>query len=135
MPTWRGAAACAIGATLLPLLSLASFDPQPFVGVAASRSYVAGQSRAAQSFSGVISDSECDAGSHAQMRMGSDDAECTKACVDAHGASYVLWDGTRAYLLSDQRAPQAHAGRRVVVIGTLDAATRTIAVESITAAR
>ncbi len=126
MVTWRGAIARGLGATLLPMISLAAPAPQSFAGVAAP---------APQSFAGVVADSECEGGSHAQMRMGKDDAECTTACVDSHGASYVLWDGARAYILSDQRAPQAFAGQRVVVVGTLDSATRTITVESITAAR
>ena len=87
---------------------------------------------APETFTGVITDSEC-AGSHARMRMGPTDADCTKACIDAHGASYVLYDGTRAYGLSDQRAPQAFAGRRVTVVGILDDAGKVIRVDSITA--
>lgn len=88
---------------------------------------------APQTFTGVVGDSECAAGSHAGMRMGPSDAECTKACVDAHGATYVLYDGARAYALSDERAAEPFAGRRVRVVGTLDEPTRTIQVDSITA--
>jgi hypothetical protein len=54
--------------------------------------------------------------------------------VAAHGASYVLYDGKNAYVLSDQKAPEAFAARRVRVVGTLDASTKTIQVDSITAA-
>jgi hypothetical protein len=86
---------------------------------------------APDTFTGVIADSECAQGNHATMRMGPTDAACVKACVEAHGASYVLYDGTRPYALSDQRAPQAFAGAKVTVTGTLDDERRTIRVESI----
>jgi hypothetical protein len=88
-----------------------------------------------QTFTGVVTDSMCANGNHASMRMGPTDAECTAACVDAHGATYVLWDGKTAYALSDQRAPVPLAGRKVQVIGILDPKTKTIAVESIGAAK
>ena len=63
-----------------------------------------------QTFTGVISDSMCDDGDHSHMRMGPTDAECTTACVTAHGASYVLYDGKQAYTLSDQKTPEIFAG-------------------------
>ena len=88
-----------------------------------------------QTFTGVISDSMCDDGDHSHMRMGPTDAECTKACVTAHGASYVLYDGKQAYTLSDQKTPEIFAGKRVTVTGTLDAKSKTIRVDSIAAAR
>ena len=53
----------------------------------------------------------------------------------AHGASYVLYDGKDIYTLSDQQAPEKFAGQKVTVVGALDANTKTIKVESITAAR
>ena len=87
-----------------------------------------------RTFTGVITDDMCATkAGHATMRMGSNDAECTLACVDAHGASYVLFDGKTAYKLSDQTKPQQFAGRKVRVVGTLDLKTRTIQVDSITA--
>jgi len=61
-------------------------------------------------------------------------ADCTTACVMAHGATYVLYDGKDVYALSDQKTPEPFAGKKVNVTGTLDAATKTIQVESITAA-
>jgi len=67
--------------------------------------------------------------------MGPTDAECTVACVGAHGATYVLFDGKDVYTLSDQRTPEKFAAQKVKVTGTLDAKTRTIQVESITAAK
>jgi hypothetical protein len=67
--------------------------------------------------------------------MGPTDAECTTACIDVHGASYVLYDGKDVYMLSDQRMPEKFAGQKVKVTGTLDAKTKTIRVDSITGAK
>ena len=69
------------------------------------------------------------------MRMGSTDAECTLACVSAHGADLVLYDGKEVYTLSDQQTPEKFAGKKVAVTGTLDTKTKTIRVDSITAAK
>jgi hypothetical protein len=88
-----------------------------------------------QTFTGVIADDQCGRGGHAQMRMGPTDAECTKMCIIAHGAKYVLDDGTNMYVLSDQKLPEAFAAQKVTVTGTLDARTKTIQVDSITAAQ
>jgi len=89
-----------------------------------------------QTFTGTITDSLCaDSAGHSQMRMGPTDAECTLACIDAHGAVYVLYDGKNVYTLSDQRTSEQFAGQRVRVTGTLDAKTRTIQVASMTAAK
>jgi len=82
-------------------------------------------------FRGVITDDNCDNGDHSHMKMGDTDAECTIACINAHGATYVLFDGKTAYTLSDQKSPEKFAGRKVRVVGTLDAKERTIQVSSI----
>ena len=87
-----------------------------------------------QTFIGTITDSECAIPGHAQMRMGPTDAECTRLCVMLHNASYVLHDGKDVYTLSDQNAPEQFAAQKVRVVGTLDAKTKTIQVESIVAA-
>ena len=92
----------------------------------------AGQRR--QTFTGIISDSECAIRGHAGMRMGPTDAECTRLCVMVHNASYVLSDGKDVYTLSDQETPEQFAAQKVRVVGTLDVKTRTIQVESIIAA-
>ena len=84
-----------------------------------------------QRLTGIITDSMCSNGDHSTMKMGSNDAECTNACIDEHGASYVLYDGKDAYFLSDQETPRKFAGKKVVVTGTLDAAKKTIRVETI----
>jgi Protein of unknown function (DUF5818) len=88
-----------------------------------------------QTFTGTITDDECSRADHSRMRMGPTDAACVRACISSHGASYVLYDGKDIYTLSDQQAPEKFAGQRVTVVGTLDAKTRTIQVDSIAAAR
>ena len=85
----------------------------------------------ARTFTGLITDEMCPTGSHTHMRMGSNDAECAMT----HASSYVLYDGKSAYVLSDQMTPEQFAAQKVRVVGTLDAKTMTIRVESITAAR
>jgi hypothetical protein len=91
--------------------------------------------QAKQTFTGTITDSMCPADDHSRMRMGSTNGECAIACVDAHGALYVLYDGKNAYNLSDQKTPEKFAGKSVTVSGTLDAKTRTIRVDSINASK
>jgi len=86
-------------------------------------------------FTGRITDSMCIRANHSQMRMGDTDADCATACVLAHGAAYVLFDGKNAYTLSDQTGPEKFAGKKVTVSGTLDAKTMTIRMDSIVAAR
>ena len=83
---------------------------------------------------GVITDSMCSLGDHSRMKMGSNDAECTLACVDAHGATFVLWDGKETYTLSDQKTPEKFAGKRVTVSGTLSGKSD-IKVDSMVAAK
>jgi hypothetical protein len=87
-----------------------------------------------QTFTGIITDDVCIA-DHSHMRMGPTDGECTIACVDVHGAAYVLYDGKNAYTLSDQRTPEKFAGQKVRVVGTLDTKTKTIQVDSIAVAK
>jgi hypothetical protein len=89
---------------------------------------------APRKFTGKITDSMCARADHGRMQMGADDAECTIACVRAHGALYVLWDGKRAYTLSDQERPEKLAGKKVTVMGTRDAKGK-LQVDSITAAK
>lgn len=90
---------------------------------------------ASQTFTGTITDSMCAKADHASMRMGPTDAECTKACIDVHGATYVLYDGRDTYALNDQRRGEPFAGQKVRVVGTLDAGTKTIQVDAIDATR
>jgi hypothetical protein len=88
-----------------------------------------------QKFTGTITDSMCETGDHSRMKMGPTDGECTVACVQAHGALYVLFDGKEVYTLSDQQAPEKFAGKKVTVTGTLDAKAKKIQVESMVAAK
>ena len=88
-----------------------------------------------QTFTGTITDSMCAKAGHSQMRMGPTDAECTIACIGAHGAAYVLYNGKDVYTLSDQQMPEKFAAQKVKVVGTLDAKTKTIQVDSMTAAK
>jgi len=82
-------------------------------------------------FTGTITDNMCPAGDHSRMRMGANDAECAIACASVHNALYVLYDGKKAYTLSDQQRPEKLAGKKVIVTGTLNAKTNTIQVDSI----
>jgi len=90
---------------------------------------------AKQTFTGVITDHMCAETGHAAMRMGPTDAECTVACIQSHGASYVLLAGKTVYNLSNQQLPEQFAGAQVRVTGVLDAKTKTITVVSITPVR
>ena len=92
-------------------------------------------SPAKQTFTGIITDSVCGKDGHSQMRMGPTDAECAVACISAHGAVYVLYDGKDVYALSDQQTPEKFAAQKVRVIGTLDDKSKTIQVDSITVAK
>jgi len=87
----------------------------------------------AGTFTGVLTDSMC-LGNHKAMNMGPD-AECTRACVKSQGAKYVLYDGQKAYKLSDQQAPEKFAAQKVKVTGTLYEKTGVIKVDKIEAAQ
>jgi hypothetical protein len=83
-----------------------------------------------QTFTGVITDDGC-AKSHAQMRMGPTDADCTNACVSAHGSSYALNDGKNVYTLKSREKLEKFAAQKVSIVGKLDAKSNTIQVDSI----
>jgi hypothetical protein len=101
--------------------------------VLAVAALAAGQGK--QTFTGVITDSECGTPDHSHMRMGPTDAECVTACISEHGASYILYDGKTGYALSDQKTPEKFAAKKVTITGTLDARRKTIQVDSIAAAK
>jgi hypothetical protein len=103
--------------------------------VIAALASVPGNAQGQRRFTGAITDSMCATADHSRMKMGPTDAECTVACVLAHGALYVLYDGKEVYTLSDQTAPEKFAGKKVTVAGTLDAKTKTIRMDSIIAAK
>jgi hypothetical protein len=91
--------------------------------------------QSARTFTGTITDSMCDRGDHSRMRMGPTDAECAVACAEEHDATFVLYDGTDVYTLTDQESARKFAGRKVTVVGALDARTRRITVTSIAPAK
>jgi hypothetical protein len=102
-------------------------------GLLAVATLLAAQSK--QTFTGTITDEDCGRADHTRMKMGPTDAACVLACISAHSGSYVLYDGKDVYTLSDQRTPEKFAGQKVTVVGTLDARTKTIQVESISPSR
>jgi hypothetical protein len=86
-------------------------------------------------FKGVVTDTMCGS-SHKEMNMGPDD-QCTRECVkmDPSKYKYALYDGKEVYVLSDQKAADKYAAKKVTVTGTLDAKTKTIQVQSIAPAK
>ena len=92
-----------------------------------------------RSFSGEIMDNQC-AGmrSHTRMMEGlgaKTTKECAEKCVKQLGGKYTLFDTSArtAYQLDNQDKAAEFAGQKVTVTGTLDAASKTIKVESIAA--
>lgn len=82
-------------------------------------------------YSGEIMDSHCAmVGNHG----GKDAKTCTLGCVMA-GSKFVLYDAGKktVYQLDDQTKPEAFAGQKVKVMGTLDKSTKTIHVTNIQA--
>lgn len=88
---------------------------------------------APETFSGVVADGICAVEGHASMKMGPTDADCARTCVETHDTQFVLLGASGIHQLSDQAAAAKFAAQRVTVTGTLDAATKTIRVESIAA--
>ena len=91
-----------------------------------------------KTYTGEIMDATC-------AKMGNHDAgykltntdtpkDCTQACVKG-GAKFVLYNATRklTYELDDQAKARDFAGQKVKVVGTYDAADKTIHVEKIEA--
>jgi Protein of unknown function (DUF5818) len=87
---------------------------------------------APKTFTGVITDAMCGA-DHKMMNV-KPDSKCVTECIKM-GSKYALLDGANVYELSDQKAPEKFAGQKVKVTGTLDAATKTLKVTSIVAAK
>lgn len=91
-------------------------------------------------YSGEIMDSACaKAGSHTAMMKNAGvktAKECTQACIKM-GNKYVLYDkaAKKVYQLDDQTKPEQFAGQKVSVKGNLDAASQTVHVTDIEAAK
>jgi len=76
-----------------------------------------------KTFVGEIGDSMCGA----KHMMPGSKKDCTQECVKG-GAKYILIDPSgKIYQLSDQKKPEAFAGSKVKVTGTLKGDTITVA--------
>ena len=84
---------------------------------------------AAETFTGVITDTMCGAKAHTMMK-GHTDPECVRMCVKGP-YTYALLDGTNVTRLSDQKIAAKYAAQKVNVAGTYDEKTNTIKVVSI----
>ena len=84
---------------------------------------------AAETFTGVITDTMCGAKPHTMMK-GHTDPECIRMCVKGP-YTLALSDGTNVIKLSDQKVAAKYAAQRVNVAGTYDEKTKTIKVVSI----
>jgi len=87
----------------------------------------------ARTFNGEIMDSNC--AKNGAHHAGMEAKACTDACVKG-GGSYVLYDAAtkRTFMLDDQKKPAAFSGQKVVITGTYNRDTKTIAVTDIKAA-
>ena len=91
--------------------------------------FLTGAALGAETFTGTITDSAC-VGHHTMVS----DSKCIEECVKLDKSTkYVLFDGKKAYKLSDQETPARFAARRVRVTGTLYEKTGIIKVERIEA--
>lgn len=84
---------------------------------------------AAETFTGVITDTMCGAKPHTMMKDHTP-SECTKMCVKGPYV-YALYDGTNVIKLSDQKISAQYAAQKVKVTGTYDEKTKTIKVATI----
>ncbi len=91
-----------------------------------------GTASGAQTFTGVITDLMCGK-DHAAMKV-SPESKCVTECAKA-GYQYALYDGKNLFTLSDQEAPAKYAAQKVKVIGTMNAQTKVITVQSIQPAK
>ena len=82
-----------------------------------------------ESFSGEIMDSQCALlkGHEKMVQKGENLKDCTIRCVSI-GGKYVLFDRAKnmRYQLDDQKKAEQFAGAKVTVIGSYDAAIKTI---------
>src|ERR1700704_3999596 len=81
---------------------------------------------AAETFTGVITDTMCGAKPHTMMK-GHTDPECIRMCVKGP-YEYALLEGNNVMRLSDQKASAKYAAQKVKVTGAYDEKTKTIKV-------
>lgn len=92
-------------------------------------------------FRGEIGDSQCALNVHSLSRshkemlkrkaIGKTSADCARYCVKYLGGVFVLQVKDKVYKLDKQKLADLYAGQKVVVKGSLDPQTNTIAVEYI----
>lgn len=90
----------------------------------------------AKTFYGEISDSQCAMNVHSLTRshqemlksksMGGTPKDCTLYCVNYHGGDFVLANKNLIYRLDDQNAARALAGKKVKIVGKMEADKKTI---------
>lgn len=93
-----------------------------------------------QVFKGEVGDSQCALNVHSLSRsheemlkrksIGTTAADCARYCVKNLGGVFVLQVKDKVYKLDNQDLANQNAGLKVKVIGVLNAATNTIAVQS-----
>ena len=84
---------------------------------------------AAETYTGVITDTMCGAKPHTMMKDHTP-PECVRMCIKGPYV-YALFDGAMVMKLSDQKTSAKYAARRVRVTGTYDGKSKTIKVASI----
>jgi len=83
-----------------------------------------------KTWNGTISDNLCgtkhDTGEHDGKKM--TEADCTKACVEGHGAKYVFLSGGKTYKIDNQdfAGLKEHAGHKVALSGEMKGDTITV---------
>jgi len=90
---------------------------------------VAMHAHAAETFTGVITDTMCGAKPHTMMKNHTA-PECVKMCTKGPYV-YALFDGATVMKLSDQKTSARYAAQKVKVTGTYDEKSKTIKVASI----
>lgn len=84
----------------------------------------------ARTFTGVITDTMCGK-DHAHMNVQPNE-KCVRECVrSSKEHKYALLSDGKVYRLSDQKAPEKYAAKKVKVTGTLYEKTGIIKVDSI----
>jgi hypothetical protein len=98
--------------------------------LAIAAAILAAPSEPSKEFSGVITDTMCGAKSHSSMMKDKTDAECVRICTRGSYAYALLSEGS-VMKLSDQKASEKYAGRKVRVTGRYDEKNKTLRVVSI----
>jgi hypothetical protein len=115
---WAGAAAAALLVVTLGVLQVRHSGGLPSLSAAGG---------ALQTLTGVITDSRCGR-IHNQATQ---DAACVRSCVKQPGVKYALYDGSHAYVISNQQDGDRLAAKHMVVTGSVDQTTGILRVASI----